>query len=111
MDAAASSIERDGIGCTSRLEQTLFDDRLGLVGRHTPAAANEMVRHAVDHPCKDAADAFSRNHAFRVSADTIREVVGLYRGSSSAFAKGKEAGEPCDEGRLAKTVCVEPACR
>ena len=26
VDAAASSIERDGIGCTSRLEQTLFDD-------------------------------------------------------------------------------------
>ena len=126
MDAAASSIKRDGIGCTSKLEQTLFDDmnghcrelmaellaagaatakdylakpgernagnhgkrivtlfgelpeikrtyywdddsrtghypfddRLGLVGRYTPAAANEMVRHAVDHPYKDAADAF-----------------------------------------------------
>ena len=117
MDAAASSIKRDGIGCTSKLEQTLFDDmnglcrelmaellaagaatakdylakpgernagnhgkrivtlfgelpeikrtyywdddsrtghypfddRLGLVGRYTSAAANEMVRHAVDH--------------------------------------------------------------
>lgn len=174
MDAAASSIERDGIGCTTKLEQTLFDDmnglcrelmaellaagaatakdylaepgernagnhgkrivtlfgelpeikrtyywdedsrtghypfddRLGLVGRYTPAAANEMIRFAVNHPYKDAADAFSRNHAFRVSADTIREVVGLYRGSSSAFAKSKEAGEPCDKSRLTETVCI-----
>ena len=57
MDAAASSIERDGIGCTTKLEQTLFDD-----------------------------------------------MNGLCRGSSSAFARGKEAGEPCDEGRLAEAV-------
>ena len=28
--AAADSIERDGIACTSRLEQTLFDDMNGL---------------------------------------------------------------------------------
>ncbi len=30
VDAAADSIERDGIACTSRLEQTLFDDMNGL---------------------------------------------------------------------------------
>ena len=30
VDAAATSIERDGIGCTSKLEQTLFDDMNGL---------------------------------------------------------------------------------
>ena len=30
MDAAASSIKRDGIACTSKLEQTLFDDMNGL---------------------------------------------------------------------------------
>ena len=83
-----------------------FDERLGLVGRYTPAAANEMARCAVNHPYRDAADAFSRNHGFRVSADTIREVVGLYRGSSSAFAKSREAGTTRDEDRMAKTVCV-----
>ena len=27
-----------------------FDDRLGLVGRYTPAAADEMARCAVSHP-------------------------------------------------------------
>jgi hypothetical protein len=30
-----------------------FDDRLGLVGRYTPAAASEMTRHAVSHPCDE----------------------------------------------------------
>ena len=173
MDAAATSIERDGIGCTSRLEQTLFDDmnglcrelmaellaagaatardyvpepgernagshgkrivtlfgelpeirrtyywdedvrrghypfddRLGLVGRYTPAAANDMVRHAVSHPYKDAADEFSRNHAFRVSADTIREVVGLYRAESTAFARKSEPNPAAADSR-ATTVCV-----
>ena len=33
-----------------------FDDRLGLVGRYTPAAANEMTRYAVSHPYRDAAE-------------------------------------------------------
>ena len=174
VDAAADSIERDGIACTSKLEQTLFDDmnglcrelmaellaagaatakdyepepdernagnhgkkivtlfgelpeitrtyywnedsrsghypfddRLGLVGRYTPAAANEMVRHSVDHPYKDAAAEFSRNHAFKVSADTVREVVGLYHDRSSAFVKDKSAREGCEADDKAKVVCV-----
>ena len=174
MDAAATSIERDGIACTSRLEQTLFDDmnglcrelmaallaagaatakgydpepeernagnhgkrivtlfgelpeikrtyywnedsrkghypfddRLGLIGRYTPAAASEMARCAVDHPYRDAAGIFSKNHSFNVTADTIREVVGLYRDKSSAFAKGTEANNRADEDSRAKIVCV-----
>ena len=174
VDAAANSIERDGIACTSKLEQTLFDDmnglcrelmaellsagaatagdyepepeernagnhgkrivtlfgelpeikrtyfwnedsrrghypfddRLGLIGRYTPAAANEMIRSAVDHPYKVAAETFSRNHAFRVSADTIREIVGLYRGRSSAFVKGVGTGERDEADARAEIVCV-----
>ena len=83
-----------------------FDERLGLVGRYTPAAANEMVRYAVGHPYKDAAAGFSRNHAFKVSADTVREVVGLYRDRSSAFARdrGANGGRGADD--KAKVVCV-----
>ena len=174
VDAAADSIERDGIACTSRLEQTLFDDmnglcrelmaellsagaatardyepepeernagnhgkrivtlfgelpeikrtyfwnedsrrghypfddRLGLIGRHTPAAANEMIRCAVDHPYKIATETVSRNRAFRVSADTIREIVGLYRGRSSAFVKGVGTGERDEADARAEIVCV-----
>ena len=83
-----------------------FDDRLGLVGRYTPAAANEMARYAVSHPYKDAAEAFSRCHAFKVSPDTIREIVGMLYDESSAFAKGSGGGErdACDE--KARIVCV-----
>ena len=83
-----------------------FDDRLGLVGRYTPAAANEMARCAVSHPYKDAAEAFSRCHAFNVSPDTIREIVGMLYDESSAFAKGSGGGErdACDE--KAGIVCV-----
>ena len=83
-----------------------FDDRLGLVGRYTPAAANEMARYAVSHPYKDAAEAFSRCHAFKVSPDTIREIVGMLYDESSAFAKGSGGGErdACDE--KAGIVCV-----
>ena len=83
-----------------------FDDRLGLVGRYTPAAADEMARYAVSHPYKDAAEAFSRCHAFEVSPDTIREIVGMLYDESSAFAKGSGGGErdACDE--KAGIVCV-----
>ena len=83
-----------------------FDDRLGLVGRYTPAAADEMARCAVSHPYKDAAEAFSRCHAFKVSPDTIREIVGMLYDESSAFAKGSGGGErdACDE--KAGIVCV-----
>lgn len=83
-----------------------FDDRLGLVGRYTPAAADEMARFAVSHPYKDAAEAFSRCHAFKVSPDTIREIVGMLYDESSAFAKGSGGGErdACDE--KAGIVCV-----
>ena len=83
-----------------------FDDRLGLVGRYTPAAADEMARCAVSHPYKDAAEAFSRCHAFNVSPDTIREIVGMLYDESSAFAKGSGGGESdaCDE--KAGIVCV-----
>ena len=83
-----------------------FDDRLGLVGRYTPAAADEIARCAVSHPYKDAAEAFSRCHAFNVSPDTIREIVGMLYDESSAFAKGSGGGErdACDE--KAGIVCV-----
>ena len=83
-----------------------FDDRLGLIGRYTPAAANEMTRYAVSHPYKDAAEGFSRSHAFSVSPDTIREVVGMRYGESSAFVKGRGAGARDVEDEKAQIVCV-----
>ena len=83
-----------------------FDDRLGLVGRYTPAAANEMARYAVSHPYKDAAEAFSRCHAFKVSPDTIREIVGMRHDESSAFVKGRGDGTRDADDEKARIVCV-----
>lgn len=83
-----------------------FDDRLGLLGRYTPAAANEMVRYAVSHPYKDAADGFSRNHAFRISPDTIREVVGMRCDDALKFSKSAGTGIASAEDVAAKIVCV-----
>ena len=83
-----------------------FDDRLGLVGRYTPAAANEMVRHAVCHPYKDASEEFSRSHAFRISADTVREVVGMRYEDASKFVKSDGTGTKDLADDKAKTVCV-----
>ena len=83
-----------------------FDERIGLVGRYTPAAANETIRHAVSHPYRDAAEGFSRNHAFKVSADTVRGIVGRYRDRSSAFVKDKDVHEGCEADDRARVVCV-----
>lgn len=82
-----------------------FDDRLGLVGRYTPAAANDMIRHAVGKPFAEAADGFSRSHAFKVSADVIREVTGRHCDAVTQFsrANGTPAGETVGEGEC---VCV-----
>lgn len=64
-----------------------FDDRLGLVGRYTPAACADTVRSAVDRPFADAARDFSAKHAFRVSADTVRGIVGLHYDAIRDFPK------------------------
>ena len=173
IDAAAESVERNGIACTSRLEQTLFDemnglcrdlmaellsagaatardyepgesgrnagnrpkrivtlfgelppirrtywydedgrrghypfdDRLGLVGRYTPAACADMIRSAVDRPFADAARDFSAKHAFRVSADTVREIVGLHYDAVRDFPKDESRAKE-DVGGAAPLVCV-----
>ena len=83
-----------------------FDDRLGLAGRYTPAAAHEMMRHAVSHPYREAADGFSRNHSFRVSSDTMRAVVGMHYESSSSFVKGSGLGARNADDAQARVVCV-----
>ena len=51
-----------------------FDDRLGLVGRYTPAAADEMARCAVSHPYKDAMREYKyyRSNAGRMKYDEYR---------------------------------------
>ena len=82
-----------------------FDDRLGLVGRYTPAACADMIRSAVDRPFADAARDFSAKHAFRVSADTVREIVGLHYDAVRDFPKDESRAKE-DAGGAAPLVCV-----
>ena len=82
-----------------------FDDRLGLVGRYTPAACADMIRCAVDHPFADAAKDFSAKHAFRISADTVREVVGLHYDSIRDFPKSESRAKEDSRGK-AQLVCI-----
>jgi len=96
----------DNLQYTRKGKNHLFAIPRDKVGRYTPAATQEMMRHAVSHPYKDAADGFSRSHAFRVSADTIREVVGLHYGKSSSFAQGNGADARSRADAQAKIVCV-----
>ena len=83
-----------------------FDDRLGLVGRYTPAACADTVRSAVDRPFADAARDFSAKHAFRISADTVREIVGPHHDAIRDFPKDESHAKKEDAGGAAPLVCV-----
>lgn len=61
-----------------------------------------IVYHITVFPTRGCTEIF--RDAFRVSADTIREVVGLYRAESTAFARKSEPGPDADS--RASTVCV-----
>ena len=82
-----------------------FDDRLGLVGRYTPAACADMIRSAVDRSFAAAARDFSAKHASRVSADTVREIVGLHYDAIRDFPKVESRAKE-DAGGAAPLVCV-----
>ncbi len=69
-----------------------FDDKLGLIGRYTPAVANEMIRYAVNHPYEDAAKAFSRNHIGKVASRRAKSKACLIRfGKKHKDKLGKDA--------------------
>ena len=53
----------------------VFDERLGLVGRYTPAVVNEVLRLAATHDYEEAAVDFSKAHGFPLSPDTLRDIV------------------------------------
>ena len=60
-------------------------ERLGLVGRYTPALVEEMVRAAAGKPYKESAYEFSRTHHFDVSPDTLQDVVEKIRAEATKF--------------------------
>ena len=69
-----------------------FDDRLGLVGRYTPAVCAEVMRYAVNHPYADAAREFARAHSFTLSPDVFMEIVRAHGEKATAFTKDKGQG-------------------
>ena len=64
-----------------------FDERLGLAGRYTPAAAREIMRQTVNHPFREAAEEFSRTHGFSISADTARSIVGMHGKAAQDYVR------------------------
>ena len=52
-----------------------WDERMGLAGRHTPAVVAEAERLAAIHGYGEAAQEFENAHGFRISPDTMRDIV------------------------------------
>ncbi len=52
-----------------------WDERMGLVGKHTPAVVSEVLRLAAIHGYEEAAQEFENAHGFRISPDTMRDIV------------------------------------
>ena len=52
-----------------------WDERMGLLGKHTPAVASEVLRLAAIHGYEEAAQEFENAHGFRISPDTMRDIV------------------------------------
>ena len=83
-----------------------LDERLGLVGRYTPALVEEMVRAAADRPYKEAAAEFSRTHHFTVSADTLQDIVEKMRTEATRFTSLSDLGPKEDAKRIMDVVYV-----
>ena len=83
-----------------------LDERLGLVGRYTPALVEEMVRAAADRPYREAAAEFSRAHHFDVSPDTLQDIVEKMRAEATKFTWLSDLGPKEDAKRIMDIVYV-----
>ena len=52
-----------------------WDERMGLVGGYTPAVVSEVLRLAAIHGYEEAAQEFENAHGFRISPDSMRDIV------------------------------------
>lgn len=69
-----------------------WDERMGLVGRYTPALVEEVARAAENDPYKKAADEFSRACHFEMSGDTMQHIVEQLRAELTSFVKLSDLG-------------------
>ena len=83
-----------------------LDERLGLVGRYTPALVEEMVRAAAGKPYKEAASELSRTHHFDVSPDTLQDIVEKMRAEATKFTWLSDLGPKEDAKRIMDIVYV-----
>lgn len=74
-----------------------WDERMGLVGRYTPALVEEVARAAQSGPYEKAASEFSRKHHFELSGDTMRSVVEKLRADLTSFVKMSDLGTKEDD--------------
>lgn len=52
-----------------------WDERMGLVDGYTPAVVSDVLRLAAIHGYGEAAQEFENAHGFRISPDTMRDIV------------------------------------
>ena len=52
-----------------------WDERMGLLGRYTPAVVSEVLRLAAMHSYEEAAQEFGNAHGWRLSPDAMRGIV------------------------------------
>lgn len=76
----------------SRRGHCPWDERMGLVGRYTPALVEEVARAAEGGPYRKAAEEFTRAHHFEMSGDTMRHIVERIRTELTSFVKLSELG-------------------
>lgn len=69
-----------------------WDERMGLVGRYTPALVEEVARAAEEAPYRKAAAEFTKTHHFRMSGDAMRHIVERLRAELTSFVKLSELG-------------------
>lgn len=74
-----------------------FDDKLGLVGRYTPAIVDEVIRCAAKDSYKEASENFTRNRGFRLSPDTIQEIIKSQQHIATEFFKSNNTNIKEDE--------------
>lgn len=74
-----------------------WDERMGLRGAYTPAAVADVLRLAAAHNYEEAAQEFSRSHAFPISPDAVRDIVIKNAAPAKAFLE--TAADTCGAGR------------
>lgn len=83
-----------------------FDERLGLVGKYTPAVADEAMRCAAKQPYNEASKEFSRHHSFSLSKDAIREIVAWRAKDVADFVLKHDVSPKEDSSGAIPIVCV-----